>query len=579
MPHQPTRRRALLRAMAAGGVGVGGLAVASRTGLLSGDHPSGGQFAGLPQLQLSADGDSDVAALEVALGDDLLPHVGSNRWRSAKLPTTTHSMVGFVWPRDAEEPRVFVSSRRSGTWSAWRLVPLMHDLPDEEDSEWRGRSGTQLVWIGPANGIRVKAEGHRPDGLTLVLLHPRPRDADALLAGGLVARADAGNVLVARPAMSGRAVWGADESWRNGGPRYNPTIEQVHVHHTANSNDYTEDDVPALLRGIYRYHTASLGWSDIAYNFLVDRFGRAWVGRAGGPAKPVRGAHTLGFNATSTGIAVIGNYDSVAPSIETLTAVVNLAAWKLSMYGRDPAGTAAVVSEGSDKYARAQVAVLPVIDGHRDTNDTACPGKLLYDRLPDVRRLVQERIQAAQVPPVTVSVPFRLTGDPVVGGALTVKPGVFSPAGATVTYTWLRNGIPTGDDPALTTRTVAPEDLGQQISVVVDLQSTGYTGATQNLGPTAPIETQAVLRVQARARRGRIKVVVVATAPGVAIALPGELRIRVDRRPRRTSPVKTGKNVTRFLAFGRGEHRVRVTYRGEGVVRSARFRTSVRVKN
>ena len=99
------------------------------------------------------------------------------------------------------------------------------------------------------------------------------------------------------PVLLGRRDWAADESWRNGDPRYNDTIEQAHVHHTANSNDYGEQDVPALMRGMYWYHTHSLGWSDIAYNFVVDRFGRAWVGRAGGVNRPVRGAHTLGFNA------------------------------------------------------------------------------------------------------------------------------------------------------------------------------------------------------------------------------------------------------------------------------------------
>lgn len=61
----------------------------------------------------------------------------------------------------------------------------------------------------------------------------------------------------------------------------------------------------------------------------------------------------------------------------TLTAVVGLAAWKLAMYERDHEGTVAVVSEGSDKYGSAQVAVLPVIDGQRDTNDPACPGQRL----------------------------------------------------------------------------------------------------------------------------------------------------------------------------------------------------------
>ena len=36
---------------------------------------------------------------------------------------------------------------------------------------------------------------------------------------------------------------------------------------------------------------------------------------------------------------------------------------------------------------------LPVIDGHRDTNDTACPGQRLYDRLPTIRRRAARLIE------------------------------------------------------------------------------------------------------------------------------------------------------------------------------------------
>ena len=51
-----------------------------------------------------------------------------------------------------------------------------------------------------------------------------------------------------------------------------------------------------------------------------------------------------------------------------------------------------VTSSGSDLYADRERVRLPVIDGHRDTNQTACPGDRLYDELPDIRRRTQWRI-------------------------------------------------------------------------------------------------------------------------------------------------------------------------------------------
>ena len=93
----------------------------------------------------------------------------------------------------------------------------------------------------------------------------------------------------------------------------------MHLHHTATGNGYSRSDVPGILRGMYRYHTKTLGWFDIGYNFLVDRFGRAWVGRSGGANQLVRGAHTLGFNRSSVGIAVIGNLEDHKPRRDVVT--------------------------------------------------------------------------------------------------------------------------------------------------------------------------------------------------------------------------------------------------------------------
>ena len=124
----------------------------------------------------------------------------------------------------------------------------------------------------------------------------------------------------------------------------------MHVHHTVNSNDYRRADVPAMIRAMYRYHTLNLGWSDIGYNFLVDRFGRLWEGRAGGPRRAVRGAHTLGFNHASVGVAAIGNFESGRVGKPIIRALVRVAAWKLDADDGHPRRTVWIRSAGSDRF-------------------------------------------------------------------------------------------------------------------------------------------------------------------------------------------------------------------------------------
>ena len=325
-----------------------------------------------------------VAGSVVAAADVAVP-VGTTR-----LETDTYSMVGATWRGTA--PTISI---RTDAGEPWLALPELADGPSAGAGEGvPGQRATDLVWTGPTRGVEVGVSGEGFTDLELVLIDPGelPSGAAAAVtdrrAGGDVEEPDRSP----RPAMRSRADWDADPSWRNGSPQYNDRLQQVHLHHTATGNDYRRADVPGILRGMYRYHTDTLGWFDLGYNFLVDRFGRAWVGRSGGAARLVRGAHTLGFNTTSVGIAVIGNLEDSKPSKPVLGMVARLASWKLDQHDRDAVGRVRVLSTGSDRYGAGERPRLPVVDGHRDTNETACPGQELYDRLPAIRKRAQARI-------------------------------------------------------------------------------------------------------------------------------------------------------------------------------------------
>ena len=149
-------------------------------------------------------------------------------------------------------------------------------------------------------------------------------------------------VFTPRPVIYSRAQWGADERMRSKSSLHYGDVHAGFVHHTVNANDYTRAEVPGLLRSIYAYHVLARGWSDIGYNYLVDRFGRIWEGRYGGIDRAVVGAHTLGFNDDSFAASAIGNYELVRPSQAVLQAYAALFAWKLSVARRRRVVDAAV---------------------------------------------------------------------------------------------------------------------------------------------------------------------------------------------------------------------------------------------
>ncbi|WP_244177951.1 peptidoglycan recognition protein family protein [Streptomyces atriruber] len=195
----------------------------------------------------------------------------------------------------------------------------------------------------------------------------------------------AGPYVGPRPRIITRKGWGADEKLREKDFAYTKTVKAAFVHHSASGNYYRCSQSGAVLRSIYRFHVKSSGWRDFGYNFAVDRCGNIYEGRAGGVAKPVLGAHTLGFNTNSMGIAVLGTYSHSNPPKAAVDAVARLTAWKLGLYGANPRGTTYLKSGGGNLYKKGKNVRLQVISGHRDGFATDCPGSRLYKKLGKAR--------------------------------------------------------------------------------------------------------------------------------------------------------------------------------------------------
>jgi hypothetical protein len=526
-------------------------------------------------LTLSADDGSDVAVLEVPLE---LERSGAGVRETAALPTSLYSMVGVTW-RGAQRAEVWARAKRADGWTAWTRLPLLDDRPD--DDAWQAdRHGTAAWWVGPSRSVQVRVVGAVPRAARLVLMHPAPREDDGQIGLGIATerRTSADDVQAPRPEILSRAQWGADESWRDGKPRYESTIEQVHVHHTASGNDYSREDTPALIRGMYRYHTKSLGWSDIAYNFLVDRFGRVWEGRAGGVARAVRGAHTLGFNSDSCGVSVIGNFNEVKAPDVVVRSVASVAAWKLDLYGRKARGTTEVRSEGSDRYRAGAMATLRVIDGHRDTNDTSCPGNNLYARLPDIRARAHE-IMTTPPPPsnVVVQDPARVGGTALVGRGLQALKGRYDPEGARSRYQWLRQGADIGGETAWRYQ-CREADLGLPISVRVTTSAPGRDPVVEVV-EAGRVKSPVQMSVKTRRRRGQLRAKVSVTAPdGISTEPTGTVTLSIGDR---TSEVRL-RDLDKPVWFGRGKPlgdratRLVVTYSGDKRFLAAEQRRTVR---
>ena len=185
------------------------------------------------------------------------------------------NLVGLSW-RGEVDPAIALRARvDGGDWTRW--------TPTGADGHrGRGRSTSAPVWVGEADWVQYRMSR----GVPRLRLHfvnttgtatAGDRTLTRLRSFAHTAVAQIARVAPAwgattQPRIRPRSDWGASQCPTRG-VSYGRVRAAV-VHHTVTANAYSRAQVPAAILAVCRFHRNTNGWSDIGYNFVVDRFGR-----------------------------------------------------------------------------------------------------------------------------------------------------------------------------------------------------------------------------------------------------------------------------------------------------------------
>jgi hypothetical protein len=160
---------------------------------------------------------------------------------------------------------------------------------------------------------------------------------------------------------------------------------KIIVHHTAtaNSTDLSLEHAKAFARSVQNAHFGR-GWIDTGQQFTISRGAHVLEGRhrsleaLTGGTRHLLGAHCTAQNAYAVGIENEGTYTSVQMPAAQYAALVELCTTICRNYG----------IRSYQLY------------GHRDFQNTACPGNTFYPELARLRRDVAARVGGDPTHPV-----------------------------------------------------------------------------------------------------------------------------------------------------------------------------------
>jgi hypothetical protein len=299
------------------------------------------------------------------------------------------TLVGVRWSEPAAARIELRTRAAGGRWTPWVRASVRGHDPDRSPPGAPDGQFGEPIWTGPADAVQLRSAGVVRGVRLHFVVDRAPASAAAAHAAEAFPLAqpnlDAGP---GQPPIIARAAWARGQAPPRHVPEYG-TVKVAFVHHSQTANGYGPGQVPSILRSIFAYHRYVRDYFDIAYNFAIDDFGRIWEGRAGGVDQAVIGAHAGGYNTESTGVVVLGSFSAAAPPAAALAALERLLAWKLALHGVPALGRTTVEVNPSDAFytpfAPGAHVSLPRIAGHRDGDQTSCPGDALAARLPRVR--------------------------------------------------------------------------------------------------------------------------------------------------------------------------------------------------
>ncbi|KKW14416.1 MAG: N-acetylmuramoyl-L-alanine amidase family 2 [Parcubacteria group bacterium GW2011_GWC2_49_9] len=309
--------------------------------------------------------------------------------------------IGMSW--DGELPESYKVSIRArakdGGWGEWMDVSPQIDFPDGWTAA-DGKNYAQPIFFPESDAWQYSLwtleDEHLPriEDITFRYFDSREERTTKANIGDWLRSLISGASAVTPIGVDvvSRAEWGANESLgqtSSGGPIWEPEYAQpakIIIHHTAGSDG--GNDPKSIVRGIYYWHTVSLGWGDIGYNYLIDKNGVIYEGREGGDG--VVGGHAyneakdIGYNRGSIGIAVLGQYESGVPTAAAIDALTRLSASLGVRFGLEPDGNGFFVDE-----------TLPNVFGHKEVDNTLCPGENLGSNVDTIRSEAQKLFEAA----------------------------------------------------------------------------------------------------------------------------------------------------------------------------------------